>query len=160
VDEETNGSYPFANGLNGLNELAHLCPKHSVSFRHYVRLSEWTGNVLNREGAECSLVAGRGIGFVPQNKPLISNFSLILNVSVLWRKFTVFCSYYSEQKETNKLNAPAKFEDILLCKPSPRVTKVMTCHIVMFCHNHLCLSQDSLSPVGQDVTIFYFVGLS
>jgi hypothetical protein len=24
IDEETNGSYPFANGLNGLNRLAHL----------------------------------------------------------------------------------------------------------------------------------------
>jgi hypothetical protein len=25
VDEETKGSYPFANGLNGLNGLAYLC---------------------------------------------------------------------------------------------------------------------------------------
>jgi hypothetical protein len=25
VDEETNGSYPFANGLNVLNGFAHLC---------------------------------------------------------------------------------------------------------------------------------------
>jgi hypothetical protein len=24
VDKETNGSYPFANGLNGLNRLAHI----------------------------------------------------------------------------------------------------------------------------------------
>jgi hypothetical protein len=124
VDEETNGSYPFANGLYGLNELVHLCPKHSVSFRHYVHLSEWAGNVLNGEGAECSLVAGRGIGFVPQNKPLISNFSLILNVSVLWIKVTVFCSYFSEQKETNKLTAPATLED------NDKSDNVSHCHVL------------------------------
>jgi hypothetical protein len=35
VDEETDGIYPFANGLNGLNGLAHLCIFPCIALRTY-----------------------------------------------------------------------------------------------------------------------------
>jgi hypothetical protein len=34
VDEETNGSYMFANGLNGLDGFARLCLNGSLEFCH------------------------------------------------------------------------------------------------------------------------------
>jgi hypothetical protein len=37
VDEETNGSYPFANGLNGLNRLSHLCLYQQTKPEQFVR---------------------------------------------------------------------------------------------------------------------------
>jgi hypothetical protein len=42
VDKETNRSYLFANGLNGLNGLAHLCVKvdKSITYPHKLLLAQ------------------------------------------------------------------------------------------------------------------------